>query len=148
MTIAELNRRINAVDVNKLADEALKEHELKVVEANKQQLLEGYKADDTRMFPKYKSKSYARWKYNKNPLAGLYTPDLKKTGDFYKGFFLKLLGNNQYSISSTDSKTPMLTDESRYTPKIFGLNNDNAEELGYRYVQPSFINRLKLYLFK
>lgn len=146
MTIAELNRRVNAVDVNKLADEALKENETEVLDANREQLQDGQRSDTTKITPRYKQMWYATRKNDMNPLAGIFTPDLKKTGDFYKGFFVKLLGGNKYTITSSDSKTQGLTD--KYQPNIFGLNTRNTQDVGEQYVQPTFIKRLKNVLFK
>ena len=146
MTIAELNRRLNSVDVNKLADEALKENETEVLDANREQLQDGQRNDTSKITPRYKSTWYATKKNDMNPLAGIFTPDLKKTGDFYKGFFVKLLGGNKYTITSSDSKTQGLTD--KYQPSIFGLNTRNTQDVGEQYVQPAFVKRLKLYLFK
>jgi len=146
MTIAELNRRINSVKIVELAEESLRENKDYVLNANKDQLLDGERADGTRIVPKYVSKSYAKWKHKINNRAGEGTPDLRLTGRFYEKFFINILGQNRYIISSLDDKTKMLSD--KYDYKIFGLNTDNSEEIGKRYVQPTFIKRLKLALFK
>jgi hypothetical protein len=146
MTIAELNRRLNSVKIGELAEESLRENKDYVLNANKDQLLDGERADGTRIVPKYVSKPYAKWKHKINNRAGEGTPDLRLTGIFYEKFFINILGQNRYIISSLDDKTKMLSD--KYDYKIFGLNTDNAEEIGKRYVQPTFIKRLKNVLFK
>ena len=148
MTIAELNRRFNTADISKFAGEAVVKYEKEITTANKEQLLDGERSDGEKVTPQYASKSYANWKYKKNSRAGLFTPDLKKEGDFHEGFYVELAGDNKYKVSSRDSKTGMLTSNSRYTPMIFGLNLRNSQDVGNRYVQPDFVTRLKAFLFR
>lgn len=146
MTIAELNRRFNNADLSKFAGEAVQKYEAEIVEANQSQLEDGELSTTQPIRPKYKSDWYAKMKQSMNGLPDYGTPDLKKEGGFYAGFKVFLQGRYQYRISSTDSKTSLLSD--KYKPEIFGLNQRNTREVGERYVQPDFLTRLKAYLFK
>ena len=146
MTIAELNRRFNSADLSKFAGEAVQKYESEIVEANKDQLQDGERSDTTPIRPKYKSDWYARMKQTMNSKPDYGTPDLKKEGNFYSGFKVFLQGRYQYRISSTDWKTRILVDN--YKPEIFGLNQRNTREVGERYVQPDFVQRLKTFLFR
>ena len=146
MTIAELNRRFNTADLSKFAGEAVKRYEAEIVEANQDQLQDGELSNTQPIRPKYKSDWYAKMKQSMNGLPDYGTPDLKKEVGFYAGFNVFLQGRYQYRISSTDWKTRLLSDN--YNPEIFGLNQRNTREVGERYVQPDFIQRLKIFLFR
>ena len=146
MTIAELNRRFNTADISKFAGEAVQKYEAEIVEANQDQLQDGELSNTQPIRPKYKSDWYARMKQTMNANPDYGTPDLKKEGGFYAGFKVFLQGRFQYRISSTDSKTSLLSD--KYKPEIFGLNQRNTRDVGERYVQPDFIARLKTFLFR
>lgn len=146
MTIAELNRRFNTADISKFAGEAVQKYEAEIVEANKEQLQDGELSNTQPIRPKYKSDWYAKMKQTMNGKPDYGTPDLKNEGGFYAGFKVFLQGRYQYRISSTDSKTSLLSD--KYKPEIFGLNQRNTREVGERYVQPDFVQRLKNFLFR
>ena len=150
MTIAELNRRFNTADLSKFAGEAVVKYEAEIVEANKDQLQDGELSNTQPIRPKYKSDWYARMKQTMNGKPDYGTPDLKKEGGFYAGFKVFLQGRYQYRISSTDWKTRILSSNSPegYSPEIFGLNQRNTREVGERYVQPDFVQRLKTFLFR
>lgn len=96
-----------------------------VLDMNTSQLFSGRDSSDQNM-TSYYSEGYAEMKNLMNPTPGLGNPDLKLTGDFYKGFFLKD-DTFPISFSSTDNKTEMLTQ--KYGENIFGLDNDNLEKL-------------------
>lgn len=55
------------------------------------------------------------------------------TGDFYRGFRIKLNYPN-FSIYSTDEKSSMLQD--KYGSNIFGLITENQRKVNYEIIKP------------
>ena len=145
MTIAELNRRMQAVDIYKLGQASVMEHEDELIKLNQDQLLQGEKADETQVGT-YKWNSYANQKYIQNPRAGFGNVDLRKTGAFFNWFYVTLKGRNQFTLSSSDDKTSGLV--SKYDANIFGITPPNSRIAGEQYVQPTLIQKIKDLLFK
>lgn len=100
-----------------------------LLEINKSQLSFSSLSTGQIIAPPY-SPSYAKQK-------GFSNPNLEDTGDFKNAMFLKVKGN-EYFISSTDWKTPILI--SKYSLFIFGIFNKplamevTTKELGKLYI--------------
>jgi hypothetical protein len=107
------------------------------VALQKDQLLHGVNAAGG-TFRKYRNAAYARRKNKLNPLAGLNNPDLKLTGRFYDGIFVKV-NNGILTVGSTDSKSQLL--ESEYK-NVFGLNPQEMEDFIYGRIQPALIKNI------
>lgn len=116
----------------------IEDHSEILSDYNRDQLLRGYDRNGERLDP-YKSLTYALWKYQKNPLAGLNNPDLNLTGAFYRGFFVNIKGDS-FEISSTDEKTGDL--KSKYGPMIFGLSNQSLS----LYTKNEFFEEFKSFI--
>lgn len=107
---------------------------------NKEQLSIGHDATGEYITPEYSSSFYATVKKNQlGSNAPLGTPDLKFSGDFYRGFKI-LIGATEVTITSTDIKTLQL--EGKYGD-IFGLEPESLAELSHRYVLPQLAIRIK-----
>lgn len=92
--------------------------------------------------PKYKSKVYSAEKVFKNPQLPFGSPDLKLSGDFYRGFNLSVGYTGIFTLDSSDSKTGSL--EGRYGNKIFGLTPESKK----KYALGTFKKSLNSYLSK
>lgn len=124
-TILDMLKRVELIDINEEAMEALSELSGDIVEIQKDQLLHGETVTGDKITPDYAFESYADWKSQKNPLAGVGTPDLRLTGAFYDGVFFRINGT-EWEMSSTDSKTEDLTEKYR---DIFGLQDPKKESI-------------------
>ena len=118
--------------MNVLADESGE-----VLKRNKAQLKKGF-SKNLKKLKKYRDQEYAVYKNQKNPEPGLGNPDLNETGDFWRGFRLKVLNKNQYDILSTDSKNDMLV--KKYGEDIFGMSDDSKED----FVKNIYRDKLKI----
>lgn len=65
---------------------------------------------------------------------------LRDTGDFHKSFFVKT-SENEFEINATDWKTDELKE--KYGGGIFGLTEDNRNELAANYVYPELLEQAK-----
>lgn len=92
-----------------------------IIDANLDQLQHGLEATGKPIDPPYASKYYADFKLSLNPRGVV---DLKLTGAFYEGFFLKA-SKFPVTISSKDKKTKAL--KAKYGDEIFGLTSDSKK---------------------
>ena len=139
-TIAAMSRAWSQINLAKEAMIVVSETQQDIIELNQDQLKSGELKTSQRIRPKYRNPYYARKKNSQNPLPGLGTPDLHNTGEFYKGFTIRLQGDTGFDITSKDSKTPDLV--SKYSPDIFGLTQQSKGEYG-TIMQPKLVQRIR-----
>jgi hypothetical protein len=124
MTIFEAQRRVAKIDLQKIAEQTLTELESFVVALNQEQLSHGLRSDEEKVYPDYRSKSYAELKHQENPKPGFGIPDLELTGSFYDKFYLD---KDKFNISSHDEKTEKLV--KKYGRSIFGLTGESLQKM-------------------
>lgn len=130
--------RIKSITESKIydwVDEFISINKEKILNMPKDRLKHGESVHGDDVVAYYKRPSYALMKEKMNPLAKG-TVDLFLTGDFFKGFDIKLDGNN-HRIYSTDLKYKMLG--RRYSFSEFGLTEYENEEL---------INELTIFIYQ
>lgn len=116
----------------------IEDHEDIITGYNKDQLIHGQDRNgDPLEF--YKNLHYAIYKNQRNPKAGLGTPDLNLTGAFYRGFFLSINGF-AFSIDSSNSKSDAL--QEKYGEMIFGLSQPNMG----MYARNEFFEEFKRFI--
>ena len=124
MEVRELNRKLQAVNIEALKLLAVNRNKEVIVQLNRDQMRVGQRADSTPITPQY-SRAYGFFKQRQSSFkAPPFTPDLFDSGSFQGAMFLNLSGK-QFFITSRDSKLGDLT--GRYK-NIFGLTTDNTEE--------------------
>lgn len=136
-TIKGMLRKFEALDTDKLAEEAMSVTEPEFVELNQQQMYSGVRSDETPIFPPY-AKLTVEIKTAKGQPTDRVT--LKDTGDFYSGMFLRVNGNG-LTEDSTDPKSLELQD--KYGQKIFGLGGSYKQEYISEFLRPVFIGGIK-----
>lgn len=107
---------------DKFIDQLVVRNEKFITDLNKQQLFAGETADGGST-GEYASKSYAKFKSQLNPNNVV---DLFVTGNFYDGFFVRIIKDG-FEIDSKDNKRATLV--SKYGKDIFGLNTESKETL-------------------
>ena len=145
MTIATMSKRWQSLDIAREAAWVLLENRTHISEYNLDQLRDGELSDSSRIKPKYRNTAYQQ---RKSRLYGYKlggTPDLRYTGDFYRGWVIRLQGENKYSFDSIDGKRDDLVD--KYTIRIFGLNNQSKTEVRERIMQPDLVKRIESKIF-
>ncbi|PHJ59272.1 hypothetical protein VF04_35005 [Nostoc linckia z7] len=110
--------------------------------AQRDQMLHG-KDKNGNPIGKYRSGVYAIDKYRLSSLAGLGFADLKLTGAFHRGIFLKVNGDS-YGFDSTDSKTGKLT--TKYGDRIWGLSAPYAAQW-YPSLSKAMVREFKLIIY-
>ena len=69
--------------------------------------------------------------------------NLVETGDFFKGFFAKVKGQ-EVLFGSTDSKTMLiLTNPSLFSNSIFGLTDSSLEEVIEETIKPFYMRTIR-----
>ena len=96
-----------------------------LADLNIEQRLKGLNADGQLITPGLRSEAYANAKKSRGGRAPFGTPDLKDTGDFNSGQFVKKQGKTLL-FSSTDDKNKDLVE--KYGEEIHGLNEESREE--------------------
>jgi hypothetical protein len=104
----------------------VKDHENDIVELNQSQLFRGHDAEG-RSLGRYNSEEYAELKRQLNPRNVV---DLKLSGSFYEGMFMKSRGEVfPITIDSKDEKRDKLVQGDAYGENIFGLTEESKTEL-------------------
>jgi hypothetical protein len=116
MTIFDLNKQVQAFDLMATLADAVKEAESEIVDANREQLYAGFKADGSSITPEYTPYTVKR-KNDKGQVSNHVT--LKDTGEFYKGLKIEIK-NNDFEIVSPWSKFNEL--RAKYGNEITGLD--------------------------
>lgn len=146
-TLREMGRRIKSVNLlGNIPKFILAEKEY-ALDLNKNQLQQGKTSDgDSGVNLRgYKSFEYATYKNSINSQPDFGIPDLKLSGDFYRGFKLEA-DIRTFTIYSDDSKSTEL--ENKYTIMIFGLNGKNKQRFAQRVYDNQMLPFVKKQLFK
>lgn len=138
MTLIELHKRIRSIKIKKLMDSVILEHESEIIDANTDQLSKGFYSDGDRM-PDYANENYAQFKQSIGSKAPYGITDLKLTGDFHSGFFMKP-DSDGFQIWSSVSKTDELV--GKYGADIFGISPESKKELKSNFSQ-SLVEKIK-----
>lgn len=146
-TLQNQLKKSEKVSPNKINEELFKlvksiERDIKKLNMNEQLFNEGVDANNKPLF----SKKNKRGTYSllTEQLSGgqkkagdPYT--LRDTGDFFKGFFIKI-ENDKALFGSTDEKTPLLIAD---FGDIFGLTDENLKALIDKKLKPLLIREIR-----
>lgn len=144
MTAYELQQRLKNYNLTTEIVKAIKETKQVMISMNQAQLMRGRNSINTKIQPKYKSKSYAKLKRKMNAKPGQGTPDINYTGSFQKKIDVVTKGKN-YDFISKDSKEQILT--TKY-PFILGLTAKDTEKYSKDTLLPVLKQNLKNKLSK
>lgn len=141
-SVLSFNRRIQAVDIDKIIEESIDYTKDELAVLNRSDLLQGYLSTGDKIVPVYRSLPYALEKASQNPLAGIGTPDLRLTGSFYAGIQVVVnFGQNSITTNSTDEKSEML--QNKYTPLIFGTTKQSKSLYALQTLKPVLFDNVK-----
>ncbi len=138
-TIIGLKRKIEAMDVDRIAVSAVSNTTEEMANIQAEQMMHGL---DSKGQPigQYRSPIYAEVKNRMNPLPGFGVPDLKLTGAFYRGIVAKVSGDVVVT-DSTDSKSADL--QKKYGADVFGLDTQYKGEYLREALQPEFSRQIE-----
>lgn len=134
-TIREMLGRFESVNLRETVPAIIQEQESVLVGYNKEQLQLGFDKEGERLQP-YRGLIYSFDKNKMNPKAGFGNPDLKFSGDFYRGFNADV-DSKSILIDSSDIKSESL--KKKYGENIFGLSKESKS----RYSRTEFLQGLK-----
>lgn len=140
MTINEAYRRFSSINLRKQVPILIEQDSETVIELNQSQLYDRSVDKNNKPLSIYRSVPYAAEKNRMNPKPGFRRPDLFVTGQFYRGFNIKVT-QNILTITSSDSKTSALT--KKYGTDIFGLDEISKEKFRPR-LQDNIVKYIRL----
>jgi len=126
--LRELGQRARKINVHGLALDNAKANSELINELIRQQLTMGENSDGARV-GSYVSSRYADFKKRIGSQSPLGVPDLKLSGDLFKGLkttFKQDMFTTECSVSYSDIQ------EKRYSDKIYKMQDTNAEEVEYK----------------
>lgn len=118
-----LEKKIKSIPLKRFVYESLKGHETELEDFNIKQLQHGEDRNGNKITPRYANRGYAALKNAINPKAGSGTPDLKDTGDFYRGIKTNVTLRG-VRTKGTEEKTEEL--QFKYGDEIIGINLSKA----------------------
>lgn len=130
-TIKQMLERVESIQLREAVPVIIEDTKDEILRLNKLQLYNRGEDRNAQPLRLYGSLSYALEKNKMNPRPGFGRPDLFVTGQFYRGFNVKV-SKNAFNVSSTDSKTPELV--KKYSEDIFGLTPQSKTEYAKKVV--------------
>lgn len=130
----EAAERYRKLDLQKIVLKVIGRNAAYLIELNKEQLERGYDSNRDPL-PKYRSKSYAKFKRTLNPRG---VTDLRNKGDFWAGFYVDV-SSFPASIWSRDKKTAKLVKQ--YGVSIFGLDSIRTKKFN-DYIRPQIVEEV------
>lgn len=118
----------DAIDAKIL--QIIRDNQTLIIDLNLFQLDSGKDSNDVPLDPPYRNANYAEFKLYLNPKGVV---DLRVTGRFWAGFFMKA-DKFPITFGSTDEKAGAL--EAKYGKEIFGLDKQHLEEVSRGMVLP------------
>jgi hypothetical protein len=150
MDALELLENIEALDIETIAGDALRDHQDRYVELNKEQLLEGKLSTGMDITPSYLSdpyfktpaaaQKYSDWKdkITPNPKRGKGVPNLFIIGSFHNSISMEIKKDSYEILSDYKDAGDIM---SKFTENIFGLDEEKAEQLIEEGLADSFYDK-------
>lgn len=139
MNLFQQSRKFQNLDAVAIAVEALTETKEAIADLNTEQMHRGLNADGGKI-GEYHSELYAEEKFKLNPLAGFGFVDLRLTGAYYQGRYIKIVGDKVVQ-GSTDPKAQKL--EEKYG-HLYGLTPQFKREYLNEALRPAFTNKMQV----
>ena len=137
-----LEKKLKSIPFKLFLYQILLEHKEEIEDQNIDQLQSGEDALGRKIRPRYVNQGYAAFKNSVNPRPGRGTPDLKDTGDFYRGIEARVTRQNLI-MTGTDEKTEQL--QFKYGEEIIGINMNKAT-FKEDFILPELREKVRQYL--
>lgn len=138
MNFEDLYNNFEQLDLDAMVVESVIKNESEIIDLNTEQLNKGFLSTGKKT-DKYASKEYENYKKAIGKGESAPFMNLNLEGDFHSGFFIKEVNKKFIEFNSKDEKTNEL--EKRYSPDIFGLNEENKAEAS-QIILPDLQNSL------
>ncbi|MES2620574.1 MAG: hypothetical protein V4615_06970 [Bacteroidota bacterium] len=137
--ITDLLKNLEALDLERLASQTLKEHEHVIADLNATQLSQGLKSDGTKLTPGYAATTIQR-KKRKGQVTDRVTLD--DTHQHYQGLYAKVDGQDIEYGSKVEYGQYLENRYNKGNAQIYGLNEDSREDLVNGFVEGAFLSKL------
>jgi hypothetical protein len=140
-TIDDLYQAVDRIRLRDELPELIRQTGTEIALKVEAQLQKGEQSTGEKIKPEYGSPIYASKKYNLNPLAGYGTPDLKLTGEYYKGIGVAIISDTEYAI---ESDVPYANNNSlsKYGDNVLRLSEQSKEE----YIEETLALKIQAYI--
>lgn len=138
-SILELLNRVKELNVQDVSERSMEEAAPEMTKRQREQMMKGINSKGKKI-GRYRSPAYARLKNQMNPVPGLGTPDLRKTGEFHKDIYTEIRGEDVI-LDSYNEKTEALA--KKYGEVIFGLAKDSKSEFVNEDLRPVFMKNVR-----
>ena len=132
-------------DMDKYKRDAIKDSLDYLADLNIEQRLQGKDATGKEISPLLRSEAYARAKKAKGGLAPFGTPDLKDTGEFNSGQYVRYQ-KDRLIFDSKDKKNADLV--AKYGEEIHGLTEESREQALDEQLIPTVIYEIEQQILK
>lgn len=139
-TTRDIIERLQGLNLQELLTESIEETAAQYVDLNTAQMYQGKDGDGQSIAPQYGSESYANEKNQMNPTPGYGIPDLRLSGAFYRGYKVRVEGQDLVK----DSDVPY-ADElfNKYGNAIGQLDEVNHEEYVEQELAPVLYDKVR-----
>lgn len=138
-TIEQLYEAFSNVRLREDLPELIRENGTVMAELVEGQLIQGKDATGESITPSYANKYYSKKKFSMNSLPGYGIPDLKVTGDYYKGIGVAIKSEDEYDIES-DVPYALNPSISQYGDNLLALSDDNKQVFCDQTLAPAIAN--------
>src|ERR1700688_2324220 len=125
-TISELYEAFGQINLREDLQILILENGTAIAELVESQLEQGKLGNDTKIAPTYANKYYSKKKYGMNPTPGYGVPDLKVTGEYYKGIGVAIRSADEYVIES-DVPYALQPSITQYGDELLALSDENKQ---------------------
>lgn len=140
-TVNELCEAFLKLRLREELPEMIRETGTEIALKVEKQLAKGELSTQAKITPTYQSDFYAKAKARMNSAPGYSTPDLRHTGDYYRGIGVALLSSNEYAI---ESDVPYAHNASieQYGDNLLRLSEQSKEE----YIEETLLPKIQTYI--
>lgn len=136
----DIIERLQGLNLESLLTESIAETAAQYVDLNTAQLYQGKDGDGQAISPLYRSNGYADEKSRMNSAPGYGVPDLKLTGAFYRGYTVRVEGQDLVKDSNVEYADELFN---KYGNAIGQLNEVNHEEYVERELAPVLYDKVR-----
>lgn len=141
-TAAQLIQRITTLrdNMRETLVEAIEETADQYVELNTKQMYAGLDGTGRQISPQYASQEYATQKNQMNPAPGYGTPDAYLTGAFYRGYGIRVEGDQVIKDSDVEYADKLFE---KYGNELGELDDDSREQYINEGMAPVFYDKVR-----
>lgn len=139
-TATEMIERLQNLNLHDALVSSIEETAADYAVLNTGQMYEGLDGSGQKISPQYKSPQYAQEKHEMNPLPGYGYPDAHLTGAFYRGYGMRVEGDELVKDSNVDYADKLFE---KYGNELGQLDPENHEKYIEGALAPVFYEKIR-----